>query len=115
MLETVREYALERLTQRGEAAAARRRHADHFLALADATGTDTAGFDRLEREHDNLRAALRWYLHADEGERALRLGCRLWTFWAVCGHYAAGAPADGLPAARQGCQPRYAARGGTDS
>jgi predicted ATPase len=69
LLETVREYALERLEGSGEAAAAHRRHATHFLSLARRSVREMRGplrarwLDRLEREHDNVRGrrcAGRW-------------------------------------------------------
>ena len=67
MLETLREYALERLDASGEAEAVRRQHAEYFLALADAGGSSNprqylqpGWLDRMETEYDNLRAALTW-------------------------------------------------------
>jgi non-specific serine/threonine protein kinase len=103
MLETVREYAWERLAAQGELAAARRSHARYFLALAERAepilrGRDQrAWYRRLEREHDNLRAALRWLLDRDdrgdphtaaEGEAGLRLAAALGIFWVRRGYYA---------------------------
>jgi predicted ATPase/DNA-binding SARP family transcriptional activator len=88
MLETIREYALERLEDSGEASGRRRRHADHFLGLAEEAepnliriGSDTEWLDRLEAEHANLRAALDWLEAADESEDALRLAAALGPFW----------------------------------
>jgi len=66
MLETIREYALERLAARGEGEALRDRHLRHYLALAEAAAPHMRGAEqivwaeRLELEHDNLRAALTW-------------------------------------------------------
>src|SRR5207245_8088700 len=63
MLETIREYAAERLQESGEGEELRRRHAEHFLALAEDAepylrGSPREWLDRLEREHDNFRATL---------------------------------------------------------
>ena len=109
LLETLREYARERLEARGEAAAVRDRHAAHFLALAEAARPHFQGphqaawFARLEREHDNLRAALDWLLAAGRAGPALRLGCALYQFWDTRGHWREGrawlARALALPAA----------------
>ena len=96
MLETIREYALERLEESGEAGELRRRHAEHFLALAEEAEPSVLGvnpaewLDRLEREHDNLRAALDWFEAAGETQLALLLGGRIWEFWCLRAHYAEG-------------------------
>jgi non-specific serine/threonine protein kinase len=99
MLETVREFAWDRLARQGELAAARRAHAHYFLALAERAvpllhGHDQrAWFVRLEHEHDNLRAALRWLLDQDDGaerEAALRLAGTLGVFWRLRGYHTEG-------------------------
>ena len=105
MLETVREYALERLEQAGELDETRRRHAGYYAAFAERASEQLDGpeqlaaLDRLEAEHDNLRAALGWSLEtgaADPGgggERAvigLRLVQALTSFWYQHGHAAEG-------------------------
>jgi predicted ATPase/DNA-binding SARP family transcriptional activator len=78
LLETVRQYAQERLEESGEAETFRRRHAEFFLALAEEAEPGLVGAqqqewaERLEEEHDNLRAALSWSLER-EPEAALRL------------------------------------------
>jgi predicted ATPase/DNA-binding winged helix-turn-helix (wHTH) protein len=96
MLDTLREYALEVLAARGETGELHRRHADHFLALAEAAEPELTGprqatrFDQLEREHDNLRAALACFLESGEGELALRLGTALTRFWDVRGYRGEG-------------------------
>lgn len=90
LLETIREFALEQLAARGEADAARQRHAAYFLALAELAVPELIGpnqknwFDRLDRELANLRAALSWSLsHAIETQ--LRLATALEHFWMVRG------------------------------
>lgn len=96
MLETIREYARERLVESGEAAAIQRRHADLFLALAEKvepqlrSGEREIGLRQLEAEHDNLRAALAWSQTADEGEICLRMAGSLSWFWYLGGHWSEG-------------------------
>ena len=95
MLETVREFALERLTASGEAKSVAWQHARRFLVHAEAsaprlTGPDaSAALDDLEREHDNLRTALAWTSDVEPTE-ALRLAGALASFWEIHGHYAEG-------------------------
>ena len=96
MLETIHEYARERLKQSGEAEQIGRAHAEYFLALAEEAEPELKGADqlswtnRLEAEHDNLRAALSWSLEAGDSESALRIGGALWRFWGVRGHFGEG-------------------------
>jgi len=96
MLETVREYGLERLEASGEGDAAQRAHADYFLALAEGVEPELTGVGqvvslaRLETEHDNLRAALHWAREHREAERGLRLAGALWRFWMQHGHATEG-------------------------
>jgi predicted ATPase len=96
MLETIREFGLETLSQTEEAEAIRRRHADQFLALSEEaephlTSSDQQQWlDELTREHDNLRAALGWAIEGDHGEIALRVGAALWRFWYGRGHIEEG-------------------------
>ena len=96
MLQTVREYALALLEASGEAEGVRARHAAHYLAVA-ATGQEPltgprqgAWLERLEREHDNLRAALRRALERGDRELSARLGGALWLFWYLHGHAVEG-------------------------
>jgi non-specific serine/threonine protein kinase len=94
MLETVREYARELLDGSDEGAAVRRRHADHFLALAELAYTDRferglTWARRLEVEHDNLRAALEFLQDHDSG-RYLQLAGALGWFWMARAHFAEG-------------------------
>jgi predicted ATPase len=87
MLASIREFALEQLDAAGEAAAVRAAHAGCFLTLADAAATEFRGpsdqvwLERLEYEHDNLRAALGWLLDRGEAEQAMRLAGAIWWFW----------------------------------
>ncbi|HEV8249003.1 MAG TPA: adenylate/guanylate cyclase domain-containing protein [Gaiellaceae bacterium] len=91
MLETIREYARERLAQSGAEGEAGRRHAEYFLALAEqARGPDTRDYTRdysgpVEAEHDNLRRALEWARDLDEGESLLRLAAALGDYWGTRG------------------------------
>jgi predicted ATPase len=87
MLETIREYALEKLEASGEKVLTKRAHAAYCLVLAEedvAEENDTAGADwlrRLAAEHDNFRAAVEWLIEAQDAEWGLRLGCALFRFW----------------------------------
>jgi predicted ATPase/DNA-binding SARP family transcriptional activator len=86
MLETIREYALERLEASGETSGRRRRHADYFLALAEDAEPnlirpDAEWLDGLEAEQANLRAALDWLEASGESEDFLRLAAALGPFW----------------------------------
>jgi predicted ATPase/Tfp pilus assembly protein PilF len=96
MLETVHEYAREKLKESGEAEEIKRVHAEYFLSLAEEAYPELKGPDqlewleRLEAEHDNMRTALSWALERKEAEVALRLGGALWWFWWVRGHYGEG-------------------------
>ncbi|HUF01849.1 MAG TPA: adenylate/guanylate cyclase domain-containing protein [Gaiellaceae bacterium] len=92
MLETVREHALDRLRVAGELDELKRRHAECFLALALEAESELAGLDhadwlnRLEREFDNLTAALDWLLSSDRAEEALRATAALERFWRAHAH-----------------------------
>jgi predicted ATPase len=97
MLETIREYAVERLEASGEADAFRRRHAEHFLALAEEAESHTGDpgskewLDLLDAEHDNMRAAIEWFEVMGDGHRLQQLAGALSTFWYARGHLAEGA------------------------
>jgi predicted ATPase/class 3 adenylate cyclase len=97
MLQTINEYASGRLEESGELDEVRRRHADHFLTLAEEAakvayggGDQAAWWSRLDADHDNLRAALAWSASNDDRETELRLGNALWHFWSVRGHLTEG-------------------------
>ncbi|MBT9486770.1 MAG: tetratricopeptide repeat protein [Rubrivivax sp.] len=97
LLETMRYYTRDRLAQRGEETALSRRHFDHVLSLAEVADDKLAGdgqrlwLDRLDAEHDNLRAALAWSCtgggNATEG---LRLAAAVGWFWRSRGHLSEG-------------------------
>ena len=91
LLETIREFALERLEQGGELDDLRRRHAARFLELVEAAepeltrANQALWLDRLDEENDNIRAALTWAVGAGEIELALRLAGALVRFWSTRG------------------------------
>jgi predicted ATPase/class 3 adenylate cyclase len=92
MLQTIREYAGERLEQSGESSEIRNRHADAYCALANAAAPNLFGkeqkmwLDRLELDHDNFRAALDWCVGQNDAERAHGLAGSLWRLWQMRGH-----------------------------
>jgi predicted ATPase len=91
LLETIREYALQRLRHSADWPKAHDRHAAYFLALAEPTTAEMQGrgqlgwLDRLEAEHDNLWAAMSWLVDGDL-ESAVRLFWVTWRFWWLHGH-----------------------------
>jgi len=96
LLESLRLHGRERLVKSGEAELIYRRHAEHYLALAELAERElwrsamAVWLDRLETEHENLRAALRWSVGHGEAETALRLGAALSRFWQMRGHLSEG-------------------------
>jgi predicted ATPase/transcriptional regulator with XRE-family HTH domain len=98
MLATIREYALEQLAARADAMQVYQRHTICYLALAEAAEPELTGaqqaewLESLEREHDNLRAALEWCLQDTSGrpDLGLRLAGALWRFWYMRGHLSEG-------------------------
>ena len=96
MLETVREYALERLADAEEGERVRRIHADYYLAFAEQAegslvgGAQAEWLDRLTEDHDNLRAALSWFAQRELTDDGLRLAIALQRFWRARGHVAEG-------------------------
>ena len=91
LLETIRQYAREKLLEAGEAEVVCERHLEYFLRLAEEAepklrGTEQlAWLDRVESEHDNLRTALAWALERGKSEHALRLAGALAYFWVLRG------------------------------
>ncbi len=97
MLETIREYAEERLAERAEEREAlRRTHAEHFARRAEDAATriftddQKAALDGAEREHDNLRAALSWATMEGEAALAVRMLAATWRMWQMRGFLAEG-------------------------
>jgi predicted ATPase/class 3 adenylate cyclase len=96
MLETVREYALEKLAESGEMAAVGQQHAVYYLALAEQTPPGLSGpqgtpwVNRLERELGNLRAALQWWSERGEPAQGLRLGTAIAQFFYLHGYLSEG-------------------------
>ncbi len=95
-LETIREFALERLSASGREEEVRQRHAAWCLVLAASAESrinrpeDAVWLERLEREHANLQTALGWLLAQGDAPRLLRLAGALWPFWEEHAHYEAG-------------------------
>jgi len=110
LLETIREYGLERLDASGEAEITRRAHAGYYLRLVQEAEPHLKGIQqtiwlaRLEQEQENLRAALSWFIEREEEESALHFGGALWWFWRLRGYWSEGRrwleAALGLPQAR---------------
>lgn len=96
MLDTIRDFALERLEANGDRAEAAQSHAAWFLTLAETAERllegpeQTTWLECLERDQPNVRAAIGWLREAGETERALRLAGALWRFWWLRGDVAEG-------------------------
>lgn len=96
MLETIREYALEQLAQHDEYDPLHARHALYFLDLGERAEPWLVGkeqrawLDQLERNKDNLRSALQWFLDRNDIVKALRLATAVWKFWQFRGYDAEG-------------------------
>ena len=96
MLETLREYAREKLAGAGEMVQTQDNHLNFFLYLVETAAPQMQGagqeiwLQRFEAEHDNLRAALQWSQQADDAEIGLRLVTVLWRFWEVRGYLSEG-------------------------
>jgi len=96
MLETIREFGLEQLKQTHELESARRAHATFYLSFAEDASRQLTGADqkiwlqRLEREQDNLRAALQWTVELGEVESAQRMAGALQPFWLTRGYWSEG-------------------------
>jgi tetratricopeptide (TPR) repeat protein len=111
MLEPLRQYARDKLGERGEEEQVRARHAAFYGVLARRAGPElrradqAAWLDRLAHEHDNLRTALGWLLERGDVEQAVGIGWGICLFWSLRGHAGEGrrwmeralAPGDSLP------------------
>lgn len=118
LLETVRQYARDRMQENEEAHTLRSCHRDHFLALVEEAKPNLQGpeqvqwLNRLETEHDNLRAALEWCLTDEEEgpQMGMRLAGALSMFWRTRGHLSEGRERSLAALARPGAQGRTKAR-----
>ena len=96
LLETIRQYASERLAESGEDDAVRARHLGYFVSLAERADAEISGdgllkwLPILDVEHDNLRAAFDWSVRSRASEECLRLSSALWQFWMARGHLTEG-------------------------
>ena len=97
LLETVREYARERLAEVGAEGEVAEQHARYFFELAESGSPFriqahevARWFERFDTEHDNLRGALRWFATSEDADSELRLAGSLWRFWYVRGHLTEG-------------------------
>jgi predicted ATPase/class 3 adenylate cyclase len=96
LLETIRQYARDKLVASGEAERVRDRHLEYFVQFAEQAEPHLRGAEqltwlgRVEREHDNLRTALAWALEGGKRENALRLAGALYYFWELRGYWSEG-------------------------
>ncbi len=97
LLETVRQYASERLREHGDGSRLRSRHAEFFIGIAEAAephmflyGHEAVWFDRIELDMGNLRAAAEWCATDENANQGLRLAAALQWFWFVRGRFVEG-------------------------
>jgi predicted ATPase/transcriptional regulator with XRE-family HTH domain len=100
LLDTIREFALERLAERGELARVRCRHAEYYAQMAEQAEPSFEGSERsrqqfwlqyFDREHDNVRTALEWCYSTPEAvEYGVRLTAAIWQFWWIRGYLTEG-------------------------
>ncbi len=96
MLDTIREFAWEQLVEQGEAVGTRRKHAEFYLRLAEQAEPELQGGDqiawlqRLEQEHDNIRAAYSYFLEVGDGVSLARMVSSLRRFWYLHGNFSEG-------------------------
>jgi predicted ATPase/class 3 adenylate cyclase len=119
MLQTIRDFAMERLEESGEAHRIRDRHLEAFIALAQQAQPHLFGprrkewLDRVEEDHDNFRAALDWTVASGDARRAMELSTGMWRFWQMRGHLYEGrrrmAEVLAMPAGREFAKERLQA------
>jgi len=96
MLNTIRDFASELLTNSGEVHRTMQGYADYFLGFASEAEANLSGpeesswLKRLDYDYDNLREALRWSIDHNQTDHSLRLVCALWSFWEIQGYLAEG-------------------------
>jgi predicted ATPase/DNA-binding SARP family transcriptional activator len=96
MLETIRAYAVEELRRCGEDADIARRHAEHFAGLLEraepglSRAQQAQWLQRLDADHANLLAALRWATQSGDTDLGLTMAGRMWRYWQLRGHFAEG-------------------------
>ena len=115
LLDTIREYALERLRDGADWREAHDRHAAYFRALAEPAPAELQGpgqlawLDRLETEHGNLGAAMSWLAEQDQIEPAIHLSWATWRFWWLHGHAEELASYGDIPAKSEHLPPQQRA------
>jgi predicted ATPase/DNA-binding CsgD family transcriptional regulator len=96
LLETIRQYGQEKLSESGEAEQVREHQTAYYVALAEEAEPGLKGerqvawLERFELDHDNLRTAISWSLERGKLQRAAQLAWALWLFWWIRGHFAEG-------------------------
>jgi predicted ATPase len=116
MLETIREYGIEKLEAGGDKALTKRAHAAYFLVLAEEWALEnpgqgqTQGLNRFEIEHDNFRAAIEWLTESGDAEWGQRLGAALFRFWESRDYLSEGRDRLGKLLKLRGGTPRTRAR-----
>jgi non-specific serine/threonine protein kinase len=96
LLEILRQYGLEKLAASGQMEETRRRHRDYYLRLTQVAEIELEGpaqlhwLNRMEQEHDNIRAALRWSIEQARDDAAARMGSGMWRFWLSRGYLGEG-------------------------
>jgi predicted ATPase/class 3 adenylate cyclase len=116
MLETIREYAIEQARERGRWDDLRASHAELFCEVGETAAGPIMGsakggwLDRLEQDHDNLRAALSWATESERPDVALRMSAALWRFWQMRGYLAEGVERTAAALAMSGARDHPALR-----